>query len=323
MRSHSQPTLFEPTRKKPGLAQERTAPEVIEAVKGQEQNVGPYHLGSVVQADCIEAMRHLPAECFDLVIADPPYNASKGGEWHWNPAADLPGFGGAWAKVKQTWDNCSVDDYFGFTVAWLREVQRVVRPTGSIWIHGTYHNIGIVNFVLQLLGMEIINEVAWFKRNSFPNLSGRRLTASHETILWAHTGKKRKYRFNYQLSKELPCIGDGLKNPGKQMRTVWDIPNNKERDELRFGKHPTQKPLRLARRMIALSSAPNQTLLAPFSGAGSECVAAKQLGLQYLAFELDPEFVSLGNNRLAATNLGSELSMWDLALPESDEARSQ
>ena len=114
-------------------------------------------------------------------------------------------------------------------------------------MHGTYHNIGLINFAMQLLEIEIINEVIWFKRNSFPNLSGRRLTASHETVLWAHTGgaKNRKYFFNYDGAKEMACPEDGLKEAGRQMRTVWDIPNNKGREELRFGKHPTQKPIRL------------------------------------------------------------------------------
>src|SRR5205823_58277 len=133
------------------------------------------------------------------------------------------------------------------------ELKRVVRPTGSLWVHGTYHNIGIINFAMQVLGIEIINEVVWYKRNSFPNLSGRRLTASHESILWAHTGKTRRYHFDYEAAKGLAFPGDALKAPGKQMRTVWDMPNNKDQQEIRFGKHPTQKPLRLLTRMLAIS----------------------------------------------------------------------
>ena len=104
----------------------------------------------------------------------------------------------------------------------------------------------MINFVHRLLEIEIINKVVWFKRNSFPNLSGRRVTASHETYLWAHTGKKREYFFNYGAAKEMSCPEDLIKEAGKQMRTVWDIPNNKNREELMYGKHPTQKPLRVA-----------------------------------------------------------------------------
>ena len=262
--------------------------------------IGPYPLDSVQALDCLDGMRALPAGCVDVVIADPPYNASKGGKWQWDQRAALPGFGGKWAKVSAGWDDWPLADYVAFTLAWLSEVQRVTRPTGSVWLHGTYHNAGILNVALQLLGIEIINEIVWYKRNSFPNLSGRRLTASHETILWAHTGKTRRYYFDYAAAKAMACAGDGCKTPGRQMRTVWDIPNNKGRDEIRFGKHPTQKPLRLLTRMLALSARAGDTCLAPFAGAGSECVAARRQGLHFIAFETDPEYLALCAQRLDA-----------------------
>ncbi|MEA2735547.1 MAG: modification methylase, partial [Humisphaera sp.] len=143
--------------------------------------IGPFALNRVHCTDAIAAMRLLPEHSCDLAIADPPYNLSKGGDWKWDQSVKLPGFGGKWQKVMESWDNMELVDYLQFTVLWLAELKRIVRPTGSIWIHGTYHNIGIINFALQLLSIEIINEVVWYKRNSFPNLSGRRLTASHET----------------------------------------------------------------------------------------------------------------------------------------------
>ena len=262
------------------------------------KTLGSFALNDIYQRDCIEALRSLPDRCADIAIADPPYNASKGNQWKWDSAAGLPGFGGNWSKVNAAWDDMPLVDYLAFTMEWLRELQRVIKPTGSLWIHGTYHNIGIINFALQLLEIEIINEVVWFKRNSFPNLSGRRLTASHETILWAHTGKRREYLFNYEDSKSLPFPEDGLKAHGKQMRTVWDVPNNKERSELTDGKHPTQKPLRLLRRMLALSAKPGQVCLVPFAGSGSECVAASQHGMYFLGFELEREYVHVSKRRL-------------------------
>jgi len=260
--------------------------------------IGPYATNAVYQEDCIQGMKQLPDASVDLAIADPPYNLSKGANWSWDSSAALPGFGGDWNKVMASWDDMPLADYLSFTLTWLREVQRVVKPEGSIWVHGTYHNAGIINMCMQMLHLEIINEVVWYKRNSFPNLSGRRMTASHETILWAHTGKKREYLFNYEAAKEMECPEDGLKSPGKQMRTVWDIPNNKERKEIAFGKHPTQKPVRLVRRMLALSAAPESVVLIPFAGAGSECVAAKEFGAHYLAFELEDEYVKVCEQRL-------------------------
>lgn len=262
---------------------------------------GGWAIDTVHQVDCVELMRSMPDDSVDLAIADPPYNLAKGGHWSWNAAVPLPGFGGAWQKAMPAWDNRSLDEYFAFTLTWLRELGRVVRPTGSIWIHGTYHNAGILNVALQVLGIEIINEVIWYKRNSFPNLSGRRLTASHETILWAHTGgKRRQYFFNYEAARAMECPEDALKTPGKQLRTVWDIPNNKDPVELRHGKHPTQKPLRLLMRMLAISARPGDLVLVPFAGSGSECVAARNFGAHFLAAEIMPEYVEICRRRLSS-----------------------
>lgn len=262
-------------------------------------NVAMRPMNDVYEGNFLEEAKSLPDKCVDVAIIDPPYNASKGGEWKWDAETALPGFGGDWRKVSQVWDSMSLSDYFAFTLTWLTEIKRLVRPTGSFWVHGTYHNAGIINFALQLLEIEMINEVVWYKRNSFPNLSGRRLTASHETILWAHTGKKRQYYFDYERSKQFVDPSDRIKQSGKQMRTVWDVPNNKERSELKHGRHPTQKPLKLIQRMLQLSAKPGQMCLVPFAGSGSECVAAKRAGLDFIAFELENDFVELARKRIS------------------------
>ena len=249
--------------------------------------------------DCVEGMKLMHDNSVDIIIADPPYNLSKGGEWKWDNSAKLSGMGGNWNKVMETWDDYSLESYFMFTHAWLSEAKRVLKPTGSMWIFGTYHNSGILNVVCQLLQIEIINEVVWYKRNAFPNLSGRRLTASHETIIWCNKGaKKREYYFDYDYSKNGDFNGDLLKAKGKQMRTVWDIPNNKAKEELLFGKHPTQKPIRILKRMIGLTSKKGDIMLTPFAGAGSECVAAKELERNYIGFEIDSTYIEIAQLRL-------------------------
>ena len=256
----------------------------------------------ISNTDCIKGMQTLPAESIDLIIADPPYNLSKSGAWKWDNSVPLTGLGGNWSITDESWDNMPLGDYFKFSLAWLTELKRILKPTGSAWIFVTYHNIGIINVVCQLLGLEIINEVVWYKRNAFPNLSGRRLTASHETILWIHSGtKKRNYYFDYMYSKNGCFLGDALKVDGKQMRTVWDLSNNKKPEELKYGKHPTQKPIKLLDRIVKISSKTGDIILAPFSGAGSECVAAKLNGRHYIGFEIEKEYCDIANLRLLHT----------------------
>ena len=257
-------------------------------------------INTIINGECIAEMQKLPDSCIDLIIADPPYNLSKGGEWKWDNSVELKGMGGDWNKVMQEWDDFTLESYMTFTKSWLSEAQRILKPTGSMWIFGTYHNIGVINVMCQMLGIEIINEVIWYKKNAFPNLAGRRLTASHETILWCNKGgKKREYYFDYEYSKSGDFSYDGLKAPGKQMRTVWDISNNKEKCELEYGKHPTQKPIRILKRMIKLASREGDIMLTPFSGSGSECVAAKIMGRKYIGIELDNSYCEIAINRLA------------------------
>lgn len=267
-------------------------------------------INKIILGDCVEGMKSLPDKSVDLVIADPPYNLSKGNNWKWDNSVKLDGFGGNWKKVMEDWDNMTLADYWAFTEAWLQQIKRVLKSTGSLWVYGTYHNIGIINVIMQKLGIEILNEIIWYKRNSFPNLSGRRFTASHENLLWAHVGKKRLYYFNYKLMKSMKFPEDLLKSDGKQMRTVWDIPNNKERVEIKFGKHPTQKPVRLCERLILATSKPNDIILVPFCGAGSECVAAKALKRNFISYEIDNKYREIALKRL--DHIGNELKLFDL-----------
>lgn len=291
-------------RGRPPKSEKTTVQPVLPLIHSKNGKILPARLGGletqhIYHGNFIELATNIPDQSVDLIIADPPYNASKGNALAMQPRA-LPGSGGAWNKIAEVWDDMSLHDYLDFTLSWLSEARRILKQSGSMWVHGTYHSAGFTNVAMQMLDIEIINEIIWYKRNSFPNLSGRRLTASHETILWAHRGGKRAYRFNYEHSKSGDFSDDVLKSPGKQMRTVWDLPNNKPRSELAHGKHPAQKPVRLARRFIQLAAEPESVCVVPFAGSGSECVAAQEEGLHYIGFETDASYVEIAEARLRA-----------------------
>ena len=86
------------------------------------------------------------------------------------------------------------------------------------------------------------------------------------------------------------------------MRTVWDIPNNKAKEELAYGKHPTQKPLRLIKRILDISAKPGDIVLVPFVGSGTDCVAAKMNDLHYVGFELEDEYIKIAKKRIKNCN---------------------
>lgn len=272
--------------------------------QSDEAKAPAFHIGgvSVFNEDAIQGMKRLEENSIDLAIADPPYGAFSATPSELPEGHELEGFGGAWKAASHEWDKIDPKQHLEFAMEWLSELKRVVAPTGSIWIHSSYHNGGFMNVACQLLGLEIINEVVWFKRNAFPNLKGTRLTASHETILWVHTGgqKKRQYRFNYEDVKAAEYPEDQMKQAGKQLRTVWDIPNNKTANELSFGKHPTQKPERVIQRLIDISGVAGGTLLSPFSGSGTDLVVGMRNGMSGIGFELEQEYFDLSERRLQA-----------------------
>ncbi len=249
--------------------------------------------------DALKGMAEHEENSFDLAICDPPYGASSTKKWNYDSEKKKKGFGGDWKMAGHEWDLLSGHEIFQFCMAWLNELKRLVKPSGSVWIHATYHNAGFVNVACQLLGLEIINEVVWYKRNAFPNLAKRRLTASHESILWVHTGgKKREYIFNYDAVKAASFKGDMLKEAGKQQRTVWDIPNNKRKEELTFGKHPTQKPLRVIERILMIAGTKEGKLLVPFAGSGTELIAGLNYGMQGVGYEINEEYFDLAKRRI-------------------------
>ena len=82
------------------------------------------------------------------------------------------------------------------------------------------------------------------------------------------------------------------------MRTVWDIPNNKAKYEIQFGVHPTQKPIRIAERILLIAGIKGGTLLVPFAGSGTEMVAGLSYGMNVIGFEIEKEYFEIAKSRL-------------------------
>jgi site-specific DNA-methyltransferase (adenine-specific) len=150
---------------------------------------------------------------------------------------------------------------------------------------------------LQALGYHILNDITWFKPNASPNLSCRFFTASHETILWARKEKKAKHTFNYKEMKEGEWPEDQLKKPGLQMRSVWSM-GTPHRDEKIYGKHPTQKPLDLLKRIVLASTNKGDIVLDPFNGSATTGVAAAMHGRKYIGIDMEKNYLDVSIQRL-------------------------
>ena len=251
----------------------------------------PAFADSILMGDCMEQLASLPEASVDMVFADPPYNLQLEGELHQPNNSRVDGVDNDWDRFD------SFATYDQFTREWLEGARRVLKPNGSLWVIGSYHNIFRVGTALQDLGFWMLNDVIWRKTNPMPNFRGRRFTNAHETLIWCARSKESKYRFNYESMKAL--------NDDLQMRSDWLMPLCTGRERLKIdGKkaHPTQKPEALLYRAIIASTNVDDIVLDPFFGSGTTGAVAKKLGRHYVGIERDPDYAALAEDRISKVN---------------------
>jgi site-specific DNA-methyltransferase (adenine-specific) len=262
----------------------------------------PVHHIKIFEGDSLEILAAIPENCVDLIFADPPYFLSNNGitchagrmvsvnkgDWDKLPGPELGPARARYDKVHE------------FNRDWLAACQRVLKPNGSIWVSGTSHVIHSVGFAMQQLGFKLLNDISWVKPNPPPNLSCRYFTHATETIIWAAKNAKSRHTFNYAQMKEV--------NRGKQMKSVWEIfPPAK--DEKRFGKHPTQKPVALLERILLAASNEGDLVLDPFLGSGTTALTALRLSRQVVGVDFEQTWIQLALVRLCSNLVQVQISV--------------
>lgn len=235
----------------------------------------PYFKGvnlRLYHGDCLKILQEIPAETFDMIFADPPYNLSNDG-FTVHAGRRVSVNKGSWDKSK------GVNEDFEFHKAWIKAAKRVLKPNGTIWVSGTYHSIYQCGVALQLEGYHILSEISWHKPNAKGNLSGRSFKADHETIIWAKKSKDAKHTFNSQ-----------------KMGTVWSIEAAKS-EEKKFGRHPTQKPAELLKRIILSCTTQGDLILDPFAGSSTTGIAALSLGRKFVGIDQEKDYLDLSVKR--------------------------
>jgi len=253
---------------------------------------------NVFNLDCIQELKKMEKETVDVIICDPPYNIGKD-------------FG-------NDSDKQNMDDYLKWCDEWIKECIRVLKPAGTLYIYG-------FSEILAFIRVRININVRWiiwhYLNKTVPRLNFWQRT--HESILCCY---KNKPVFNRDDVRE-PYTKGFLKNAAGKVRkatkgrfskgekeTVYKAHDNGAlpRDVIKIsalsggaGKkervnHPTQKPLELCEKLIkACMNKEGETLVViPFAGSGSECVAAKKLGVNFIGYEINKEYVDLCNERL-------------------------
>lgn len=257
----------------------------------------------VYTEDCILGMKNrIQENSIQVIIADPPYNIGKD-------------FGND--SDKQT-----LSDYISWSKQWIDECLRVLSPDGTLYIYGFPEILAHIQ-VSCIKDQSRVRWLVWHYTNkTVPR--ARFWQRSHESILCVWKSGSRPH-FNLDDVREEytdAFLNNAAGKTRKGTRGRYSRDENETvyvahemgalpRDVLKIpalaggsGKkervnHPTQKPLDLCIRLLKASQKEGARVLVPFAGSGSECVAARDLGLDWIAFEINPEYVTLINQRLS------------------------
>jgi site-specific DNA-methyltransferase (adenine-specific) len=263
----------------------------------------------VLEQDNLVVLRELPDNCVDLVYVDPPFGTGQV-----RRLASIrtglgtkkrTGFGARTynyevVSVQDYRDDMTLLDYLDFLGERLQEIHRVLRPTGSLYVHLDFHSVHYVRLILdEIFGPErFLNEVIW--AYDFGGRPKDRWPKKHDNILWY--SKSDSWVFNSSEVERIPYMAPGLVGPEKAVRgktptdTWWMtvVPTNSRE---RTG-YPTQKPVALVERIIRASSNPGDLVADFFCGSGTTGVAAKRLGRRYLLVDNNPNAVRIARERL-------------------------
>lgn len=300
---------------------------------------------TVWTGDNLDILRGLNSESVDLIYLDPPFNSNQ------DYSAPV-GSRAAGAAFKDTWTLSDLDtawmgliadeqpaiyqslvaaslthgkgmqSYLCMMAVRLLEMRRVLKPTGSIYLHcdptASHYLKALMDAIFGATNFR--NEIVWHYTNKL-GTGGRVFDRQHDTLLWysgdAHTFNVQKQPV--KLAKPQPVTQkiDGKRvwlrdeqgnrryrvSTTKRVGDTWIIPIVNPMAKERIG-YPTQKPLALLERIIKASSNPGDVVLDPFAGCATTCVAAEKLSRRWLGIDLSAKAIELVNERLRA-DMGS------------------
>jgi site-specific DNA-methyltransferase (adenine-specific) len=273
-------------------------------------------MNTIRQADTLEVLPTLESGTAQCILADPPYNIGKD-------------FGNNSDKQK-------MDDYLKWCDVWIAECLRILKPNGTMYIYGYSE---ILALILARVPFSVHRRwVVWHYTNkNSPTLNFWQRSHESVLVLWKedkvfHRDEVREPYTDTFLKNAAGKVRKATKgrfSNGDKETTYNHHPNGAlPRDVIKVPalaggagkkervKHPTQKPLELCTRLLKACKQTDGYVLVPFAGSGSECVAAKALGLPFLGIELNPEYVALGLARLESGAEGEEVVL----AQEGDEA---
>jgi site-specific DNA-methyltransferase (adenine-specific) len=266
----------------------------------------------ILHGDCLALLPALPGACASLIYIDPPFNTGRRQTRDRvsvieDESGTRAGFGGKRYRVESldspAYADDFGDDYLGFLIPRIEAGLRCLTPAGSLFVHLDAREVHHVKVALdRLLGRDrFINEIIW--AYDYGGRPKTRWPAKHDTILW-YAMAPANYTFNYGAIDRIPYMAPDLVGPekaarGKTPTDVWwhtIVPTN-SREKTGY---PTQKPLGILRRIIAVHTLPGDTVLDFFAGSGTTGAAAAELGRRAILIDSSADAIDVMRRRLGA-----------------------
>ena len=270
-------------------------------------------VGRIVLADNMAVLAALPDDSIDLVYVDPPFNTGKSQTLrrlrtvHDPDGGDRTGFGGRRYRTIQLGSQSYLDvhdDYLDFLEPRLAEIRRVLRSSGTLYLHLDPREVHYAKVLCDaVFGREcFLNEVIW--AYDYGARTKRRWPAKHDDIL-VYVKDPARYWFDAEAVERIPYMAPGLVGPDKAARgklptdTWWQTivpPGGSERTG-----YPTQKPVAVLRRVVSASCPVGGVVADFFAGSGTTGAAALELGRRFLLVDSNPQAVAVMTRRLGGT----------------------
>jgi DNA modification methylase len=252
--------------------------------------------------DCLHVMRMLPSESVDLIYIDPPFFSGKQYNLIFGDKSELRSFSDIWEG--------GLNGYLVWLNARLYEMKRLLKPTGSIYVHLDWHAAHYVKIEMdKIFGYDnFVNEVIWSYRSG--GGAKRHFGRKHDTLLF-YARVEGRHRF-FADAVRVPydaVIAESRRGMfhegGKVSPDVWDIsrPPNHSKEWIGY---PTQKPRAVLDRVIRSVTEPGDVVADFFVGGGTTAEVAQQLERRWIACDISRVAVALTVDRVARVAEASE-----------------
>ncbi len=230
-------------------------------------------LNNIYNMDCLEGMKLLGNDTVDLVITDPPFAIDfKASRSNYNRAVHL---------VLDGYNEIPQEEYYTFTLRWMKEVYRVLKESGSMYVFSGWNNLKDILNALDEIGFITVNHIIW--KYQFGVVTYRKYITSHYHCLYVCKNDDKRKFFPYaRYKKEVKdSFGKSLHYQDKE--DVWYIHREYWTGDI---KTPTKLPAELIKKILEYSSEQGDVILDPFLGSGQVAVIAKAMNRQYIGFDI-------------------------------------